>query len=59
MSKGTGDRTHPNPRRYTRMGNEPKKPNGATIALVMLGITFLIGVIVGAAGCSLFMTLGA
>ena len=41
------------------MGNEPKKPNGATIALVMLGITFLIGMIVGAAGCSLFITLGA
>lgn len=38
------------------MGNEPQKPNGTTIALIMLGITFLIGMVVGAAGCSLFMT---
>lgn len=41
------------------MANEPRTPGGATIALIMLGIAFLIGVLVGAAGCSLIMALGA
>lgn len=41
------------------MANEPRNTGGATIALILLGIAFLIGMLVGAAGCSLFMTLGA